>query len=72
MNNLQTPVREPSLLNAEIKLIIFKVFFFFYSIRHLFQYYLEKWQLYWLHWHNVHHQNPLYSPYYNCSLVADS
>lgn len=30
MNNLQTPVREPSLLNAEIKLIIFKVFFFLF------------------------------------------
>lgn len=28
MNNLQTPVCEPSLLNAEMKLIIFKVFFF--------------------------------------------
>lgn len=30
MNNLQTPVCEPSLLNAEMKLIIFKVFFLFY------------------------------------------
>lgn len=34
MNILQTPMCEPSLLNDEIKLIIFEVF---YSIRHLFQ-----------------------------------